>query len=128
MKKDYLEYRGFHGTVHYSSEDAVFFGKISGINDLITFEGSSVKELQKSFKEAVDDYTEICEAKQIPVLKSMKGSFNVRIAPELHQKAVTISLKNGLSLNQFIQKAIEAALQKNISDNKPRKKNYRVTN
>ena len=53
MKKDYLEYEGFHGTVHYSNEDAVFFGKISGINDLITFEGASVKELQKSFKEAV---------------------------------------------------------------------------
>ena len=128
MKKDYLEYKGFYGTVHYSNEDAVFFGKISGINDLITFEGASVKELQKSFKEAVDDYIKICETKQLPVLKSMKGSFNVRIAPELHQKAATVSLKQGLSLNQFIQKAIEVALQKNSSGNKESKKNYRVTN
>ncbi len=112
MKKNYLEYKGFHGTVNYSNEDAVFFGKLAGINGLVTFEGTSVIELQKSFKEAVEDYVEICEAKQKPFLKSMKGSFNVRITPELHQKAAVVSLKKGLSLNQFVQNAIELALIK----------------
>ena len=112
MKKNYLDYNDFHGTVNYSSEDSVFYGKVSGINDLVTFEGASVKELQKSFKSAVDDYVEICKAKQKPVLKSMKGSFNVRITPELHQKAAFVSLKKGLSLNQFVQSAIELALIK----------------
>jgi predicted HicB family RNase H-like nuclease len=112
MKKDYLEYKGFHGTVHFSNEDAVFFGKISGINDLITFEGASVKELQKSFKEAVEDYISICEEKKIPLLKSLKGSFNVRVSPEIHQRAAIVSSKQGISLNQFIQKAIESSLDK----------------
>ncbi|MEP7251369.1 MAG: type II toxin-antitoxin system HicB family antitoxin [Ginsengibacter sp.] len=110
MKKDYLEYEGFHGTVHFSSEDAIFFGKISGINDLVTFEGASVKELQKAFEEAVEDYISICEREKIPVLKSMKGSFNIRISPELHQKAAIVSSKQGVSLNQFVQKAIENSL------------------
>lgn len=110
MNKNYLEYKEFHGTVNYSNEDAAFYGKIAGINDLVTFEGTSVKELQKSFREAVEDYIEICNAKQKPVLKSMKGSFNVRITPELHQKAAITSLHKGLSLNQFIQNAIESAL------------------
>lgn len=110
MKKDYLEYKDFHGTVHFSNEDAVFFGKISGINDLITFEGSSVKELQKAFMEAVEDYISLCAKRKIPVLKSMKGSFNVRISPDLHQKAAMVSSKQGVSLNQFVQKAIENSL------------------
>jgi predicted HicB family RNase H-like nuclease len=110
MKKNYLEYNEFHGTVNYSNEDAAFYGKIVGINDLVTFEGTSVKELQKSFKEAVEDYIEICKAKKKPVQKSMKGSFNVRITPELHQKAAITSLQKGWSLNQFIQHAIESAL------------------
>ncbi len=110
MKKDYLEYKDFHGTVHFSNEDAVFFGKISGINDLITFEGSSVKELQKAFIEAVEDYISLCAKREIPVLKSMKGSFNVRISPDLHQKAAMVSSKQGVSLNQFVQKAIENSL------------------
>ncbi len=120
MKKDYLEYKGFHGTVRFSSEDAVFFGKISGVNDLVTFEGTSVKELQKSFEEAVEDYISICEREKIPVLKSMKGSFNVRISPELHQKAAIVSSKQGVSLNQFVQKAIENSLE-NITKSSGRK-------
>ena len=115
MKKNYLEYKGFHGTVNYSNEDAVFFGKLAGINGLVTFEGSSVKELQKSFKEAVEDYIEICKVKNRPVLKSMKGSFNIRITPELHQKAAKASAINGLSLNQFIQKAIQSAITEKAS-------------
>ena len=112
MKKDYLEYKDFNRTVHFSNEDAVFFGKIAGINDLITFEGASVKELQAAFKEAVEDYISICEKEKIPVLKSMRGSFNVRIAPDLHQKAAIVSSKQGISLNQFVQKAIESSLAK----------------
>ncbi len=112
MKKDYLEYKGFHGTVHFSNEDAVFFGKIAGINDLVTFEGASVKELNTAFAEAVEDYISICEKKNIPVLKSLKGSFNVRISPNLHQKAVLTSSKQGISLNQFVQQAIESSLKK----------------
>ena len=51
--KNYLEYNGYIGTLEFSAEDKIFFGKIQGINDLITFEGYSVNELEKSFEEAV---------------------------------------------------------------------------
>ncbi len=111
MKKDYLEYKGFHGTVHFSSKDGVFFGKISGVNDLVTFEGTSVKELRKAFADAVVHYISICEQEKIPVFKSMKGTFNVRISPDLHQKAALVSSKQGVSLNQFVKKAIENSLE-----------------
>ena len=53
---DRMEYGKFIGSVHYSAKDDLLFGKIEGINDLVTFEGATVKELRKSFKEAVDDY------------------------------------------------------------------------
>jgi predicted HicB family RNase H-like nuclease len=53
---DRMEYGAFIGSVHYSAKDDLLFGKIEGINDLVTFEGGSVKELRKSFKEAVEDY------------------------------------------------------------------------
>lgn len=43
-------------------------------------------------------------------MKSLKGSFNVRIKPELHRQAYTVSLTRGISLNQFVQKAIENEL------------------
>jgi len=53
---DRLEYGEFIGSVHYSAKDDLLFGKIEGITDLVTFEGATVKELRKSFKEAADDY------------------------------------------------------------------------
>ncbi|HEY5745056.1 MAG TPA: hypothetical protein VIU12_03175 [Chryseolinea sp.] len=53
-----LEYHGYYGTVEFSHEDQVFYGKLFGINDIVTFEGASVKELESSFREAVDDYLE----------------------------------------------------------------------
>ena len=55
MKKDKIIYKDFIGTVHYSTDDELFYGKIEGINDLVTFEGLSVKELKLAFEEAVDD-------------------------------------------------------------------------
>lgn len=51
-----MEYGEFIGSVHYSAKDDLLFGKIEGINDLVTFEGDSVTELRKAFKEAVEDY------------------------------------------------------------------------
>ncbi len=53
---DVLKYKDYFATIHYSSEDEVFYGKIEGISDLVTFEGQSVSELKKSFKEAIEDY------------------------------------------------------------------------
>lgn len=53
---DKLIFKEFIGTVHFSTKDSVFYGKIEGINDLVTFEGESVHELKLAFEEAVEDY------------------------------------------------------------------------
>jgi len=116
--KDVLIYKGFLGSVHFSSEDECFFGKIEGIDDLVTFEGQNIKALKKSFHEAVEDYIELCEITKKPLLKSYKGSFNIRISPELHRKAVQKSLMLGISLNQLVQQAIE----KEVEDSEKSKK------
>ena len=105
--KDSLTYKGFIATVHFNADDEIFFGKIEEIDDLISFEGKSVTELKKAFISAVDDYIDICKKHEKPLMKSYKGSFNVRIEPELHRMAVRKSLRMGISLNQLIQKAIE---------------------
>ena len=44
-----IKYKGYIGTVEYSSEDKVLFGKIAYINDLVTFEATTVKDLEKSY-------------------------------------------------------------------------------
>jgi predicted HicB family RNase H-like nuclease len=104
---DKLLYKEFIGTVHFSTKDLIFYGTIEGINDLVTFEGETVTELKKSFEESVDDYIDICNEIGKNPLKSFKGSFNVRIDPELHSKAFKLASLKGKSLNQFVQEAIE---------------------
>ena len=108
--KDILKYKDYIGSVHYCSEDEVFCGKLEGIDDHVSFEGSSVTALKSAFKEAARDYAELCEATGKPLQKSYKGSFNVRIKPELHKEAARKSVELGLSLNQLVEKAIHKLL------------------
>lgn len=105
--KDRLVFKDFVGAVHFSAEDQVFFGKIVGIDDLVTFEGDTVKELNHAFEEAVEDYIELCQETGKEAFKTLKGSFNVRIQPELHSKIYVQSLLSGKTLNQFVKEALE---------------------
>ncbi len=54
QNKNTLIYKEFIGTVSYSSDDRIFYGKIEGIDDLITFEGTTVEELESAFKFMID--------------------------------------------------------------------------
>lgn len=105
--KDTIKYKDYLGSVRFSAEDKVFYGRIEGIDDLVTFEGSSVDELVSAFGEAVDDYITLCSQVKKPVKKSYKGSFNVRIDPELHKKAANLSSTRGISLNELVEEAIQ---------------------
>jgi len=111
--KDILQYNGFIGSVHFDANDGVFYGKIEGLCDLVTFEGQGVAELQQAFKDAIEDYVEICEQQGKPAHKSYKGNLNVKISSELHRKAMQKSLMLGISLNQFVKNAIEHEISNN---------------
>ena len=105
--KDALKYRGFIGSVHFAAEDRVFYGKVEGVNDLITFEGSTVDDLEKGFKYMVDEHIKDCEKNNTPAEKSYKGNLNIRLSPELHKKAAYNASIRGISLNQYINDAIK---------------------
>lgn len=112
--KNLMEYKGYYAKVNYSGEDEVFYGTIQGINDSISFEGESVEELQMALNEAVDDYLEMCTRLNKEPEKNYKGSFNVRISPEAHKKAVIIATSKGISLNQFVEDSIIESINKNL--------------
>jgi len=105
-----LKYKDFFGSVEYSAESECFFGKIIGTTDLVTFEGESVESLKNAFAEAVEDYIILCSEVGKEPQKAYKGSFNVRISPDLHKEAVMIASRNGISLNAFVEKTIYEAV------------------
>ena len=74
---------------------------------MVSFEGNSTEELKEAFIEAVEDYLDICKRQGKEPQKAYKGSFNVRINPELHKRAVLTATADGISLNQLVEKAVE---------------------
>jgi len=105
-----MEYKGYVGSVEFSEEDALFYGKVMGIRALISYEGKNAQELVGDFHGAVDDYLEMCSAEGIEPEKAYKGSFNIRIAPELHRQAVIAAAARQMSLNSFVESSIERAV------------------
>ena len=105
-----LSYNGYIATLHFSPEDEVFYGKVEHTKDMIVFEAESAKGLKQAFHEAIDDYLAFCKEKGVEPNKTFKGSFNVRISPDLHFRAYMKALAKGVSLNNFISQAIEHEL------------------
>ena len=101
-----LSYKNYNGTVEYSQEDECLYGKVIGIKSLISYEGSSVQELKHSFETAIDEYLADCKERGVVPEVPYKGSFNVRISPELHRMIALYAIQNGKSLNSVVEEAI----------------------
>ena len=105
-----MEYKGYVGSVEFSEEDALFYGKVLGIRALISYEGTNAAELVADFHGAVDDYLELCAQSGTEPEKAYKGRFNVRISPELHKQAVIAAMSHNMSLNSFVETSLQQAL------------------
>ncbi len=101
-----LSYKNYNGTVEYSKEDNCLFGKVIGIKSLLSYEGDSVKELELDFKNVIDEYLEDCKKQHVAPEQPYKGTFNVRISPELHRSIAIYAIEHGKSLNAAVEEAI----------------------
>ena len=110
--KGTMEHEGYLGSVRYSAEDHVFYGKVEYIRSLITFEGTDVASLESAFVEAVDDYLETCEEFGKTPEKPFKGTFNVRTGQALHRRASVYAVTHDKSLNQVVNEALYVYLSR----------------
>jgi predicted HicB family RNase H-like nuclease len=104
----YLEYKSYTGTIEYSPEDNLMYGKVLGIRGLLSYEGETGMSLEQDFKDVIDMYLSDCNEKGIAPEKPFKGSFNVRISAALHQKAALLAQEENTSLNSFVAEAIRS--------------------
>lgn len=116
MKNNLLEYKGYHACVSYVSETNTLRGVIEGINDFIDFECADLNEVTKEFHEAVDDYLDFCKSVGKEPEKEYKGSFNIRIRPELHKMLALEASCNGESLNKTVERVIESYFISGVTD------------
>ena len=104
---DYLEYKGYKGTVEYSKEDNCLFGKVIGMSqDVILYEGQTLDELRSDFEAGIDDYIAGCIAEGVEPRKPFSGRLNLRMPSELHARVASLANSTGTTINDFINKAI----------------------
>jgi predicted HicB family RNase H-like nuclease len=101
-----MEYKGYLGAVEYDADAKIFHGDIINTKDVITFQGTTVDEIEQAFRDSINDYIAWCKEDGIEPEKPYSGKFNIRLSPELHQQAVVFAKKKRVSLNSFVEKAI----------------------
>jgi predicted HicB family RNase H-like nuclease len=107
-----MKHKGYIGEVRYDDKDKIFWGKVVNISkDGISFEGRTPEELESDFRGAVDDYITFKKENGEQPEEPFSGKFSVRIPNEMHEAAVEEAARRNVSLNKFVEKAIEHELE-----------------
>ena len=101
-----MKHKGYEGSITFDDEAEIFHGVVINTKDVITFQGKSVNEIKKAFKESIDDYLEFCAEKGEEPEKPFSGNLVIRIDPELHKKLAILARKKKKSLNAFIEERL----------------------
>lgn len=105
-----LSYKGYQGSVTY--DDGSLLIQILHINDFISTNCLSAEDVRKQFEALVDDYLETCAEIGKEPQKPFKGTFNVRVTPELHRQAAMAAANLGQSLNAWVMDAVNERLRR----------------
>jgi predicted HicB family RNase H-like nuclease len=106
-----MEYKGYIGKVEIDEDAGLFHGEVINVRDVITFEGKTVRELRRAFRESVDDYLAFCVARSEDPEKPFSGKFVVRVPPALHRKIYAQARLANKSLNRWVNDVLEVVAQ-----------------
>lgn len=104
-----LKYKGYTGYVEFDDEAGIFHGEVLDLRDVITFQGNTVEEIKKAFRESIDEYLEFCKERNEKPDKPFSGRLMVRLPPRLHRKVFISARREGKSLNQWIAEKLDKA-------------------
>ena len=104
-----MEFKGYFAKVEFDDEADIFHGEIINLRDVVTFQGQTVDELCKSFRDSIDDYLEFCAERGEEPEKPYSGKFMVRVEPELHKTIALKARQDGTSLNSWVHDTLAKA-------------------
>jgi Uncharacterized protein encoded in hypervariable junctions of pilus gene clusters len=123
-----MEYKGYGGSVEFSREDGILFGRVLGIRHIIDYEGESIKELQDDFHNAVDSYLSVCKEEGIRPEKPRSGKLLLRLPADVHAGLARVAETTGQSANQLIVDAVRVQYLAETPDpNPPKRRGKRRT-
>jgi predicted HicB family RNase H-like nuclease len=101
-----MEYKGYLGTAEYDAEAKLFHGNVINTKDVITFQGTATTDIEKAFKESVDDYLTWCKEEGVEPQKPHSEKFTLHLPPELHREVAIKASKLNISVDSFVERAI----------------------
>ncbi|ANK83642.1 MAG: antitoxin HicB [Rhizobiales bacterium NRL2] len=107
-----MSYKGYSARIEYDDQDEIFFGRLAGIRDSVSFHADTVGDLKAAFHDAVDDYLETCARIGKTPQKPYSGRMMFRVAPETHRRAALAAELAGKSLNQWAEDVLDEASRK----------------
>ncbi len=103
-----LKYKGYTGYVVFDEEARIFHGEVVGLRAVITFQGTTVAEIEQSFKDSINDYLEWCKKRGKEPEVSHSGKLNLRMPPDVYVKVAARAAQEGISINSYIIKRLSA--------------------
>jgi predicted HicB family RNase H-like nuclease len=102
-----IRYKGYTAIMEIDDEAGVIHGRVSGLRDVITFEGDSVTGAIQAFRDSVDDYLEWCAEDGRPPERPFSGKLLVRIDPVIHRGLAQLAEARATSVNALVGAALE---------------------
>lgn len=103
-----LHYNGYTGSVEWSAEDGLYYGRVEGITDGVTYEGQDLPKLEEDFKGAVDCYLNSCRERGVTPCHPYSGSITLRVTPEEHSRLASLARRAGVSLSAYLRQVLAA--------------------
>lgn len=110
-----IKYKGYTGRVEFDAEDNILFGEVIGLRDIITFQGTTVEEIVKSFHKSVDTYLNFCKEENQQPEKPFSGKIPFRTTPEIHYRIYMAAQLADRSINAWMNEVLADAAQRTIA-------------
>jgi predicted HicB family RNase H-like nuclease len=105
-----MTYKGYSAQISFDERDNIFWGKVTGIKDSITFEGETVAQLAEDFHHAIDHYLADCKKEGRIPEKTCSGKLTLRVSPGIHAKIAAAADRAGKSLNKWVAETLDRAV------------------
>ena len=104
-----MQYKGYVATVEFDDSVGRLHGRVvnSGAYPIATFEATDVDGIRREFERSIDEYLASCREDGVEPKKPFSGTLNLRLGPDLHQRAALSATAHGVSLNSWIRQAVE---------------------
>ena len=109
-----LRYKEYVGVFDFDPEARLFHGDVTCIQDVVTFQGESVSELEQALRHSVEEYLSLCEKTGKEPDKPYSGDIRLRLGPALHRDVAMAAAASGLSLNAWMKKTLEQQAHKTL--------------